>query len=160
MINDYEKPSIGEWIVFIVALLITLFLVVDAANSQELPPTSGCWQDTQLHVMKCGETRDSCTNLLHETGSMGPWHKIPCPVATLPEVVPHPVSVEPSTYIITVIRDDGTRVTATARSDSTCPFECNADLRVQVRGPYPNDDTYRARTSIRSTGQLVIDIVE
>ena len=49
-------------------------------------------------------------------------------------------------------------VRSQARSDGVCPFDCNSTVRVRIptRGI---DDTYRAATSIRSTGQLGLDIV-
>ena len=63
-------------------------------------------------------------------------------------------------YTVTIRLADGSEMKAVARSDKACPMNnCNGTLRVKVSGQYPVDDTYPARISERSTGQIKIDLV-
>ena len=64
------------------------------------------------------------------------------------------------TYIFTTRLEDGTVINSVARSDGICPVSgCNSTVRVQVPH-FGVDDLYQSRTTIRSTGQLTVELEE
>ena len=65
-----------------------------------------------------------------------------------------------ATFIFTT-RTDTHVIRTVARTDGICPVkDCDSTVRVETRHPqYPSDKTYRAITSIRSTGQIEWDPV-
>lgn len=65
----------------------------------------------------------------------------------------------PNVYIIETWANGLHRRTV-ACADGSCPIgNCDDTLRVRTTGTYPNDKTYPARISDRSTGGLEIELV-
>ena len=150
------------------ALLIALFAILvwfcvpaDAHQSRRYP--------VHDHMEPCGEPdpdddcipanwRDNRTE-----GDVGHWYGPNDPIPA-PSPHPNPLPSTPQlekdidTYIFTVTTDD-LIIRSVARSDGECPIGCDSTVRVEIPTRGIND-VYRARTSIRSTGQLTIELEE
>ena len=121
--------------------------------------------------MNCPGKRDTCYYMLGSR-HQGKWVRYTCPVCPEdcgpyqdPPTFEQPDASSPpelrgstNVYVFTT-RVGNQLIRTVARSDEICPVDsCNSTIRVEVRGNHPNDNTYQARTSVRSTGQVEIEL--
>lgn len=159
---NQNKQETLEALVIVVVAVALIILVSGILRAEELPTQRGCWQDDGGAIMHCPSTRDSCEYILGDH-HIGQWVRYNCPKCPEdcgpyeePPIGPPSPTETVYTYIVTVVMDNGEVIRTTALSTGECWRDdaCNSNLRIQVRGNHPIDDTYRGVTSLRSSGQL------